>query len=112
MTFGQPIRVSKEMIMSFVRLYNLTMFVRSADKNRDSLVPDILATAPDLEDNGLYDFFGRYVQRVHSNDFIWKALMRLPQTSFLDIIGPSDIVYVISIIKNSGEVWDQDVKMK
>ena len=38
--------------------------------------------------------------------------MRLPQTSFIDIIGPSDIAYVISIIKNSGEVWDQDVKMK
>ena len=47
--------------MSFVRSYNLTMFVRSADKNRDSLVPDNLATVPDLEDDGLYDFFGRYV---------------------------------------------------
>ena len=98
--------------MSFVCSYNLTMFVRSADKNRDSLVPDNLATAPDLEDDGLYDFFGRYVRRVHSDNFIRKSLMRLPQTSFVDIIGPSDIVYVISIIKNSGEAWDQDVKMK
>ncbi len=98
--------------MSFVRLYNLMMFVCSGDKNTDSLVPDNLATAPDLEDNGLYNFFGRYVQWVHSDDFIRKSLMRLPQTNFVDIIGPSDIAYVISIIKNSGEVWDQDVKMK
>ena len=39
-------------------------------------------------------------------------MTKLPQISFIDIIGPSDIAYVISIIKNSGEVWDQDVKMK
>lgn len=88
------------------------MFVRSADKNRDSLDPDDLATEPDLEDDGLYDFFARYVRRVHSNDFIRKTLLKNPQTSFVDIIGPSDIAYIISIIKNSGEVWDQDMKMK
>ncbi len=74
--------------------------------------PDNLATAPDLEDDGLYDFFARYVRRVHSDDFIRKTLLKNPKTSFIDIIGPSDIAYVISIIKNSGEVWDQDVKMK
>ena len=66
---------------------------------------------PDLEDDGLYDFFARYVQWVHSNDFIRKALLKNPKTSFVDIIGPNDIAYVISIIRNSGEVWDQDVKM-
>jgi len=75
------------------------------------LDPDNLATAPDLEDDGLYDFFARYVRRVHSDDFIRKALLKTPKTSFVDIIGPSDIAYVISIIKNSGEVWSQDVKM-
>ena len=73
--------------------------------------PDNLATAPDLEDDGLYDFFARYVRRVHSDDFIRKALLKTPKTSFVDIIGPSDIAYVISIIKNSGDVWSQDVKM-
>ena len=39
-------------------------------------------------------------------------MLKNPKTSFIDIIGPSDIAYVISIIKNSGEVWDQDIKMK
>jgi hypothetical protein len=24
----------------------------------------------------------------------------------VDIIGPSDIVYVIAIVKNSGDMWD------
>jgi hypothetical protein len=75
------------------------------------LDPDNLATAPDLEDDGLYDFFARYVRWVHSNDFIRKALLETPKTSFVNIIGPSNIAYVISIIKNSGEVWSQDVKM-
>ena len=88
------------------------MFVRSADTNRDSLDPDDLATEPDLEDDGVYDFFARYVRRVHSDDFIRKTLLKNPQTSFVDIIGPSDISYIISIIKNSREVWDQNMKMK
>ena len=88
------------------------MFVCSADKNRDTLDPDELATAPDLEDDGLYDFFARYVRRVHSDDFTKKTLFKNPQTSFVDIIGPSDIAYIICIIKNSGEVWDQNMKMK
>ena len=72
------------------------MFVCSTDENRDSLVPDDLATNPDLDDNGLYDFFARYVQWVHSDDFIQKTLLKNPQTSFIDIIGPSNIAYVIS----------------
>jgi hypothetical protein len=74
------------------------MFVRSADKNKDTLDPDNLATAPDLEDNGLYDFFAGYVRWVHSDDFIRKTLFKNPKTSFVDIIGPSNIAYVISII--------------
>ena len=32
--------------------------------------------------------------------------------SFLDIIGPSDIAYIVSIIKNSKGMWDQDIQMQ
>ncbi len=32
--------------------------------------------------------------------------------SFLDIIGPSDIGYILSIIKNSKGMWDQDIQMQ
>ena len=31
--------------------------------------------------------------------------------SFVDLITPSDIAFVISIIKNSRHVWDQTIKM-
>ncbi len=32
--------------------------------------------------------------------------------SFLDIIGPSEIAYIVSIIKNSKGMWDQDIQMQ
>jgi hypothetical protein len=32
--------------------------------------------------------------------------------SFLDIIGPSDIAYIVSIFKNSKGMWDQDIRMQ
>jgi hypothetical protein len=31
---------------------------------------------------------------------------------FLDVIGSSDIVYIVSIIKNSKDMWDQDIRMQ
>jgi len=33
-------------------------------------------------------------------------------TSFLDIIGPNDIAYVIAVFKNSKDMWDQDIRMR
>jgi hypothetical protein len=32
--------------------------------------------------------------------------------SFLDIIGPSDIAYIVSIIKNSKGMWKEDIQMQ
>jgi hypothetical protein len=52
------------------------------------------------------------VRWVHSNQFICMALKVTPQASYVDIIGPSDIACVIAIIKNIGEMWDQDIRMK
>jgi hypothetical protein len=34
-----------------------------------------------------------------------------PGTSFLDFIGPNDIVYGIALVKNSREMWDHDIKL-
>jgi len=70
-----------------------------------------LAEHPDLEREEIYDFLGRYVRRVHSDDFIRRTLKSYPQSSFIDIMTPSDIAYVIAIVKNSGEMWDQNVRM-
>ena len=33
-------------------------------------------------------------------------------TSFIDIIGPNDIAYVIAVFKNSKDMWDQDIRMR
>ena len=71
-----------------------------------------MAENPDLEGEEIYDFLGRYVRRVHSDDFIRRTLKSYPESSFVDVMTPSDIAYVIAIIKNSGEMWDQNVRMK
>jgi hypothetical protein len=82
------------------------------DPNRKKVDPDILANEPDITKDRVYDFWGRYVRRVHSNQFIHMALKVTPQASYVDIIGPSDIVYVIASIKNKIEMWDQDIRIK
>jgi hypothetical protein len=49
--------------------------------------PDILANEPDLTKDEVYDFLGRYVRRLHSNQFIHMALKVNPQASYVDSIG-------------------------
>ncbi len=89
------------------------MFVNAAeDPNQKKVDPDILANDPDITKDGVYDFLGRYVRRVHRNQFICMALKVTPQASYVDIIGPSDIAYVIASIKNKIEMWDQDIRIK
>ncbi len=53
----------------------------------------------------LMEFLARYVRKVHSDCYIKKALKQDPGTSFLDIICPSDIAYVIRLLVNSMEIW-------
>ena len=57
----------------------------------------------------VYDFFARYVRKLHSDRYIKKTLIAHRGKSYLDLIGPSDIVYVICLIKNSIAVWRHDV---
>jgi hypothetical protein len=49
---------------------------------------------------------------VHSDEFIRKCLHYAPERSYLDVIGPGDIAYIVSIIKNSNDIWDQDLRMQ
>ena len=85
---------------------------KPGDVDRSTINADELAEHPDLEGEEIYDFLGRYVRRVHSDDFIRRALKTFPDSSFVDVLTPSDIAYVIAIIKNSGEMWDQNIRMK
>jgi hypothetical protein len=60
----------------------------------------------------IFNLIARYVQKVHSDEHSHKVICYSAGRSFLDIIGPSDIAYIVSIIKNSKGMWDQDIRMQ
>jgi hypothetical protein len=62
--------------------------------------------------NQIFILFARYVRKVHSDEFIYKCLCYTLGRSYLDVIGPGDIAYIGSIIKNSKNMWDQDLRMQ
>jgi hypothetical protein len=62
--------------------------------------------------NQIFNLITRYVLKVHSDEHIRKVICYSAGRNFLDIIGPSDIAYIISIIKNSKGMWDQDIQMR
>lgn len=72
--------------------------------NKDKLTLD-----PDKYAQGVLHFHetGKLnkLMELHSDWYLKTVLTDHPGTSFLDIIGPSDIAYVIRIIKNSKDVW-------
>ncbi len=87
------------------------------DKNRDDIDPDKLKNGitnfPSPKDKEiLYMFFARYVQKAHSDGAIKSELRNNEGLLFIDIISLSDIAFVISVIKNGWDVWDQKIRMK
>ncbi len=60
----------------------------------------------------IFNLIARCVRKVHSDEHICKVICYNAGRSFLDIIGPSDIAYIVSIIKNSKGIWDQDIQMQ
>ena len=58
----------------------------------------------------LFDFLGRYVRKLQLVELITKLIQRNAGSLFLDIVGPSDIVYVIALVKNARDMWDQEEK--
>ncbi len=91
--------------------------MNSDDENRKKIDPDKLR-------NGLanyisssnkaivYKFFARYMRKVYSDSGIKTDLKNNEGLSFVDRITPSDIAFVVSVIKNGRNVWDQNIKMK
>ena len=61
--------------------------------------------------DGKFDFMAQYVQKVHSDKFIRKGMRLTLGMSFLDVIGPNGIAYVIALVKNSQKMWDQDIRL-
>ncbi len=54
--------------------------------------------------NQIFNLFARYVQKIHSDEHIHKVIHYSAGRSFLDVIGPGDIAYIVSIIKNSKDM--------
>ncbi len=62
--------------------------------------------------NQIFNLIARYVQKVHLDELIRKVIHYSAGRRFLDIIEPNDIAYIISIIKNSKGMGDQDIQMQ
>ncbi len=89
----------------------------SDDKKREDIDPDKLKNGinnyPSSQDKEiLYGFFARYVRKVHSDSAIRNELMNNEGLSFVNIISPSNIAFVIRVIKNGPKVWDQTIRMR
>jgi hypothetical protein len=79
--------------------------------------PDFLGEMVKIEQGSdlldhIFNLIARYVRKVHSDEHIRKVIRYSAGRSFLDVIGPSDIAYIILIIKNSKDMWDQDIQMQ
>jgi hypothetical protein len=98
-------------------MMNNLSFLLTGDPGRERLDPDLLGEMVKIERGSdlldqIFNLIARYVRKVHSDEHICKVLMRYNAgRSFLDIIGPSDIAYIVSIIKNSKDMRDQDIQM-
>jgi hypothetical protein len=96
--------------------YNL-FFLLTGDPGSEMLDPDLLGEMVRIEQgsnllNQIFNLIARYVRKVHSDEHIHKVIHYSAGQSFLDIIGPSDIAYIVSIIKNSNGMWDQDIQVQ
>jgi hypothetical protein len=62
------------------------------------------------ENRGLpevYEFFRKYVRCIHS-DTHWKRTMKItPNKVCFQLVTPSDIAFVISLLKNGMPVWNR-----
>lgn len=60
----------------------------------------------------MYDFIARYVRKLYADGTIRNNLEKNPGLCFLQFITPSDIAYIITLIKNGKTVWDQELMKK
>ncbi len=91
--------------------YNL-FFLLTGDPGMQTFDPDFLGEMVKIEWgsnllNEVFNLIARYVPKVNSDEHIRKCLPYSAGKSFLDVIGPGDIAYIVSIIKNSKDMWDQ-----
>ena len=55
----------------------------------------------------VYEFFTRYVRRIHP-DTHWKKAMKMnPNVVWFQLITPSDVAFVILLVENGMPVWNK-----
>jgi hypothetical protein len=69
--------------------HSFIFIVKTGNPNRENINPDELGTlditgAEEADIDGLFDFFARFVRKVHSDEFIRKTLKLGKGTSFID----------------------------
>jgi hypothetical protein len=121
MRFKKCTRVSE--YKSGQSFFNITnnevqkIFLLTGDPGRAMLYPDLLGEMVKIEQgsnllNQIFNLIARYVQKVHVDEHIHRAIHYFAGRSFLDVIGQSNIAYIISMIKNSKSMWDQDIQVQ
>ena len=83
------------------------------DGNIDAINPDELSNRvmhwhKNKKMDNLMNFLARYVRSVHADCYFRKVLLNHPGGTYLDVITPSDIAYVISVIKKSAHLARRD----
>ena len=84
----------------------------TADPKRKMLDPDELKDGisqliiPEVR-NKFYFFIAHYVRKVWADNKIVKDMKNSPGCSFLDLITDSDIAYVLTVVKNNRDMWDE-----
>ena len=85
---------------------DFSFIATTGDPNRVNIDPDELGTleissADEAAIDNMFDFFARYVRKVQSDELIRRKLKAHLRLTFIDIIGPNDIAYVIAAFKNN-----------
>jgi hypothetical protein len=112
----ESVHTNEDKFFSILPTTTLNLFILVAgNPERTAYNPDLLGEGVKIEQgsnmlNQIFNLFARYVQKVHSDKFIRKCLRYTPGRSYLDDIGPDDIAYIVSITKNSQDIWDQDLR--
>jgi hypothetical protein len=54
----------------------------------------------------VFSFVCNYVHKLYSDKHLTKVLKMSPGTTIFQVLTPSDIAYVVVVLKNGKEMWD------
>jgi hypothetical protein len=57
--------------------------------------------------NEVYEFFTKYVRRIHPYTYWKKSMNMSPNVFWFQLVTPSNIAFVILLLKNGSPVWNK-----